>query len=375
MAQIVRSKARKVKVDGKWIVEVGPDGKEVLANPRKPWTVRYSHDGKQSERSFATKREAGDYAAKVEHDKRAQIFVDPKLGDITFRQFAQTWLSQHTAAANSIRAYRASLDSHILPAIGDLPLRKITREKIRTLLLETMPAKPVGGQVVDTARRVLTGVLAEAVRSKRITENPAAGIRLPAIQQAAEFYVPSRAELEKLVAYLPKDWRLAVWLMRGCGLRIGEALAVSKSSVHDNMLRISEQVLDQPIRFGPLKHRKPGEFRDVPLSRWVADAIETHLAEHGTTDDGHLFSRRSMGTFRETFSRQAAKAGLPPSFTPHDLRHVFASVALANGIPVTDVSRFLGHRSVDMTFRIYSHFIPSSFETARNVLDAQWTDA
>ena len=82
-----------------------------------------------------------------------------------------------------------------------------------------------------------------------------------------------------------------------------------------------------------------------------------------------------MESFRQTFCRQAVKAGLPASFTPHDLRHVFASVALANGIPVTDVSRYLGHRSVDMTFRIYSHFIPSSFETARKVLDEQWSDA
>jgi integrase len=344
-------------------------------NSRKPYTVRYWHDGRQRERSFATRREASDYSAKVEHDKRAHIFVDPRLGDISFRDYAQTWLSQHTGAPNSIKTYRGSLDNHILPAIGDLPLRKITREQVRTLLLETMPAKPVGRSAVDTARLVINAVLGEAVASKRITENPARGIRLPAVQQAAEFYVPSRAELEKLVSILPGEWRLLVWLMRGCGLRMGEAMAVSKASVHGDTLRITEQVLVTPIRFGPLKHRKPGEFRDIPLPRWVADAIEKHLAEHGNTDDGHLFARRSMPSFRETFSHRAGLIGLPASFTPHDLRHVFASVALANGIPVTDVSRYLGHRSVDLTYRIYSHFIPSSFETARKVLDTQWAEA
>jgi len=65
----------------------------------------------------------------------------------------------------------------------------------------------------------------------------------------------------------------------------------------------------------------------------------------------------------------AGKADLPPEFSPHDLRHVFASVALARGIPITDVSRWLGHRSVDMTFRIYSHFVPDAFERGRDVLD------
>jgi integrase len=341
-------------------------------NPRKPYTVRYAQEGKQRERSFVTRHEAADFKAKFEHDSRASIFVDPTLGNITFGEYAQTWLRQHTGAANSIRAYRASLDNHVLPALGDIPLRKITRDQVRELLLETMPAKPVRPPVVATARLVITAVLGEAVKSKRIAENVAAGIRLPRVQEAAEFYVPTRAELETLVAAMPADWQLPIWLMRGCGLRIAEAMAVSKVSIGDGSLRISEQVVATPLKLGPLKHRRPGEFRDVPLPHWAAEKIELHLSEHGTTEDGHLFRRQSVGSFRQSFMRAAKTAGLPESFTPHDLRHVWASVTLARGVPVTDVSRYLGHRSVDLTYRIYSHFIPSSFDTARKVLDEEW---
>jgi integrase len=343
-------------------------------NPRsrKPHTVRYQANGRQHEQSFRTKGEADDFWAKVEHDKRAQIFTDPKLGDIPFRDYALTWLRQHTGAPNTIKAYRGSLDNHVLPAIGDTPLRKVTRDQVRELLLETMPAKPVSASVVAIARLVITAVLGEAVKSKRIPENVAAGIRLPRVQEAAEFYIPTRGELEKLAAAMPADWRLAIWLMRGCGLRISEAMAVSKMSVGAGSLRISEQIIAKPLRFGPLKHRKPGEFRDVPLPEWVAQKIDAHLAEHGAMDDGHLFRRRSTATFGHTFARAAKAAGLPEGFTPHDLRHVWASVTLARSIPVTDVSRYLGHKSVDLTFRIYSHFVPSSFDTARKVLDEEW---
>lgn len=49
-------------------------------NPRKPHTVRYWADGRQRERSFATAREATDFKIKTDHDTRAQIFVDDKLG-------------------------------------------------------------------------------------------------------------------------------------------------------------------------------------------------------------------------------------------------------------------------------------------------------
>jgi integrase len=347
--------------------------KSTNPNARKPYTVRWTDAArKQHEKSFVTRREATDWKVKVEHDQRSQIFTDPMLGNILFREYAETWLRQHTGAPSSIKAYRGSLDNHVLPALGDTQLRKITRDQVRELLLETMPAKPVGQPVVATARLVITAILGEAVRSKRITENVAAVIRLPKVQEAAEFPVPTRAELEKLAGAMPADRQLAVWLMRGCGLRISEALAVSKASVGEGSLRVSEQVLTEPLRLGPLKARKSGEYRDVPLPRWVSEKIDAHLAAHGTDDEGYLFGNRSTDSFRRMFMVRAKLAGLPPEFTPHDLRHTAASIWLSRGIPITDVARWLGHRNIQITFNTYSHFLPDSFERGRDVLDDEW---
>lgn len=178
---------------------------------------------------------------------------------------------------------------------------------------------------------------------------------------------------------MPADWAICVWLMRGCGLRIGEALAVGEASNRGHVLRASEQMYDQPPRVGPLKHRKPGEYRDIPLPAYVETKVADHVKAHGTGVDGYYFRGRnqslpSQHTVRASFARAAKKASLPPEFTPHDLRHVFASVALSNGIPITDVSRWLGHRSVDTTFRIYSHFVPDAFERGRDILDREFTN-
>ncbi|WP_259297119.1 tyrosine-type recombinase/integrase [Streptomyces griseoaurantiacus] len=35
------------------------------------------------------------------------------------------------------------------------------------------------------------------------------------------------------------------------------------------------------------------------------------------------------------------------------LRHFFASNCLRNGIPITDLAEWMGHRSLDVTFKIY----------------------
>ena len=43
--------------------------------------------------------------------------------------------------------------------------------------------------------------------------------------------------------------------------------------------------------------------------------------------------------------------------TPHGLRHTFASLLLADGKPVTEVSHLLGHKNAHVTMTVYAHFI------------------
>ena len=157
--------------------------------------------------------------------------------------------------------------------------------------------------------------------------------------------------------------------MRGCGLRPSEVLAVrgrpeqpGGPGLAGGRLRIGEQQTRSGGR-APLKARKPGEFRDVPVPGYVAAAI-------AGCGPGYLFSVPT-DTFRHRFRRAADAAGLA-GFRAHDLRHVFASVALSAGVPVTDVSRWLGHRSIQTTYQVYSHFIPDSWEQAREALDQEY---
>ena len=60
---------------------------------------------------------------------------------------------------------------------------------------------------------------------------------------------------------------------------------------------------------------------------------------------------------RQRFNRAVAKAGLPP-IRLHDVRHCYATAALASGISPKIVSERLGHASVAFTLGVYSHMIP-----------------
>jgi len=57
------------------------------------------------------------------------------------------------------------------------------------------------------------------------------------------------------------------------------------------------------------------------------------------------------------FERLARAAGLP-KIRLHDVRHSYASAALAAGIPAKVVSERLGHATIQITLDTYSHVLP-----------------
>jgi integrase len=221
-----------------------------------------------------------------------------------------------------------------------------------------MRRKGLSASRIGCAHLVISAVLAEAVRDKKLAESPCTDIPLPDVVIQKDFILPAQAEIEALGAGLPADWAATVWLMHGCGLRIGEALAVNlRCRIQGGkILRVRDQV-GTSAQLRPLKYRKEGDFRDVPLPRYVNEAIDKHVADHGTSSDGYLFQGRKYKlivrrSYQEDFAWAAEKAGLPPEFIPHSLRHYFVSTALAQGIPITEVSRWLGHKSIEVTHQI-----------------------
>lgn len=76
----------------------------------------------------------------------------------------------------------------------------------------------------------------------------------------------------------------------------------------------------------------------------------------------------SPGTASREFQKAVRRAGVRPGRL-HDLRHTFASLALTAGVPVTIVSRALGHSQPSTTLNIYSHLLPGTSAQAMAAVD------
>jgi len=60
------------------------------------------------------------------------------------------------------------------------------------------------------------------------------------------------------------------------------------------------------------------------------------------------------------------KAGLQ-GVSLHSLRHSYASIAIADGVPIPVVSERLGHADQNITLSIYSHALPADTHAATKV--------
>jgi site-specific recombinase XerD len=67
------------------------------------------------------------------------------------------------------------------------------------------------------------------------------------------------------------------------------------------------------------------------------------------------------------FRAIAKRASLGPDVHIHTMRHSFASLALARGVPITTLAATLGHDTA-VLMKVYGHAIPSAEDTAARAL-------
>jgi len=140
--------------------------------------------------------------------------------------------------------------------------------------------------------------------------------------------------------------RAVLLLLYGAGLRIAEALSLTGGAL--------------PLGPTLAVTGKGGKQRVVPLLPIVRQAVADYAAKcpWPITSDGPLFRGAKGGPLSQGMVQKAtAKArtalGLPPTATPHALRHSFATHLLGAGADLRSLQELLGHASLSST-QIYT---------------------
>ncbi len=351
-------------------------------------------DGKRKQlkrRGFDTKKAAQVALTELQADKQRSMFVAPLRA--TLGQFRlDEWLPARrvTLRPSTAASYEQLIRNYVLPTIGGIRLQTLDGSTLNRLYGEllttgrTTSRRNAGAGLSVKTVRNLHGVLARAfrdgVRWGHLQRNPCDAADPPK-GASPEMKVWSADELRAFSASVASHRWAGVWsLIATTGMRRGEVLGLRWSDVDLDGGAVT--IRSTRIRYGttittstPKTARGNrtiaiGPATAAALRAWKRKQNADRLLAGGSwADRGGLIVTNVDGSppnpeaFSNLFVDLAKRAELP-SIRLHDLRHSYATAALASGVPVKVVSQRVGHADVGVTLKVYAHVLPGDDEDA-----------
>jgi integrase len=259
--------------------------------------------------------------------------------------------------------YRATLDRHVLPAIGELRLSELTTARIDAFLHRLL--RENGHATAKVSRSVVSGVCGFAVRHDGMRSNPVrdvgdlergdrAGARALTPKQCAEWLAILDADPYAVRKDLPD---LARFLL-GTGVRIGEAIGVTWDDVDldRRLVHIRRTVVRvKGVGLVAKSTKSRAGLRVLRLPEWLATVLAQRRPEGGGQspvfpDAGGGF--RDRNNVERDFRR--VRQGTPFEWVvPHTYRKTVATFLDDGGLSARVVADQLGHARISMTQDVY----------------------
>ena len=296
-----------------------------------------------------------------------------------------------TVRESTLDGYRSDLNNHVKPYLGEKSLLKITPADLSGLyqiLLERgrMVRKKVSGSglsstTVHGIHTTLHHALRTATEEGLLPANPADGVTPPKVVNR-EKGILNNAQLDTFKAVIQKDWiwrdffltELTTGLRRGelCGLKwsdFDEAAGTLKvcRTIHARKgggVEAGSTKTYAGIRTILLPSstaRLLRERKKSALTEWI---FPNPLCPEQPVGPGSAY-RRLKGLLEE--------AGLP-DLRFHDLRHTFATHALASGVDAKTLSGILGHTKASFTLDTYTHVTGDMHRNAAEIVGGFMTE-
>lgn len=335
-----------------------------------------------------THREADEWLTKMKADIQAG---KPVLSsDQPFGEYIEQWFTNFGSVAirDSTKMNYAGYLKHVQRhKVKDVKLKYLTTDDLQEFIiflqnfghLDT-PEQSLSAKTIRNVLNMIHKALKHAVGRQLIYHNPADYVELPRVI-TPDIRVLTENEISKFTAAMQGDsLQIALILMLFCGLRLGEACALTHDDVRcddriyylnitKSLNRVSnfEAKEGEPKTILKVQDTKTSKGkRQIPLLPEVAEKVLSHIQwqnEQATQSysmyetNPYLVSNElghflDPGTVRKKLKAVAESIGIT-AFHPHCLRHTYASKAVKCGVPLPYLSDILGHESTSFTAKIY----------------------
>ncbi len=318
--------------------------------------------------------------------KIIEIYRNVELNEnyaLTLGEWLDKWLNEYmslTSRQSTLSGYKSNINNYIKPILGSKMLSTVTTDDIQKMYNKlkkegrVKPDKNGSKALSDSTVRGIHMMLHEALKyavcEHLIISNPTNNTTIPKSNYAPK-QILNDDELDRFMKAIESDelWYDFFYTEITTGLRRGEICALKWCDIDDNTgtLKIcrtatktdtgdtktiagNREILLPPSTAELLKKRK-----EKSISEWI---FHNPYCPEKHTDPNTAYAH---------LKKLLKKAELP-SIRFHDLRHTFATHALASGVDAKTLSEILGHTNASFTLDTYTHVTTDMQKIAASIV-------
>lgn len=333
-------------------------------------------------RGFKTAFEADMELKRLELDLSNEIPIEKKKS-VKFETVYDMWFEDYkkTVRESTWASTKQIFDSHILPALGDKYIDKMTVidcQKIVNAWAESMP------KGFKKQKNYASNVFDYALSVQLIASNPMRIIKIPKVEHVDEekekFEFYSKNELNDFLKEAAKGPLLQYvffYLLAFTGLRKGEAFALTWSDINykESTLSVNKTVTrGEKSRLIVNKPKTKNSVRKILIDEKTMALLKKLKNETGKVvplhSDNLIFSTEGK-LYNPTISRFwlntiYSRNEKLKKISTHGFRHTHASLLFESGATIKDAQERLGHSNIQTTSNIYTHVTESQNKKVMN---------
>ena len=359
--------------DGRW------EGRIVVGH-KKNGTPIFQHAYAHTQKELTEKLHQN-----IERYQDVELTEDSRM---TLGEWLDRWLTdykENTVRPGTFAGYRSCIENYIKPQLGGKQVSLVTAQDVQKLyrkLKENGRIKEhprFGSALSDTTINRLHAIfhqaMEDAFHAHIIAKNPTVGATVPKASHAPKRVLTDK-ELDTFLDAVREDkiWGDFFYVELTTGLRRGEICALrwedfdtKQETLH--VRRTLHKEKGKPLTTGDTKTYAGTRKIVLPPStaQLLRERKKTAPTEWIFPNPFDPEQPIAPGTAYNRLKALLKETGLP-DIRFHDLRHTFATHAIASGVDAKTLSGILGHTNASFTLDTYTHVTPDMQKAASGIV-------